>query len=191
MRAIAAMGHFVRYFVAACVTGIAVAILPIVSIFMLAGLIALFLLLVWIAFFCGAPLDGGIIQAIFWFVVAPLSLLLSVVIFVLSTLLLSGIFTLVCVLPVSLLTELVCWQGSVRSVIGRLASFLAAGLTLGALMIGIVALLDIQASPYAVVAIALALSLSSGFSTFLFGLVLTLMAATMGGVASMRRSMFA
>ena len=180
MRAIAAIGHFVRYVVAACVTGIAVAILPIVSIFILAGLIALFLLLSWIAFFCGAPLDGGIIQAIFWFVVAPLSLVLSVVIFVLLTLLLSGIFTLVCVLPVSLLTEFACWQCSVRSVIGRLASFLAAGLILGALIIGIVALLDIQASPYAMVTIALALSLSSGFSTFLFGLVLTLISATMG-----------
>jgi len=90
---------------------------------------------------------------------------------------LAAAFSVVAVLPVSLLTEFACWRLSFRAIILRLVSFLVAGLLLGVAVGGItVALatyLQIQAPPLALLGLAMAFSLTSVCAVFTSGLVLT------------------
>jgi hypothetical protein len=191
-RAIVALFHLVRYTIAVCATGIAIVILPIIAIVVLAGLITLFLLLTWIAFLFGAPLDGGALQAIFWFVVAPISLLLSTVVSVILVLFLAVVYTVIGVLPVSLLVEIVFWrhadhQLSFGVILARLASSAVAGLVLGVVVGGIVLLLVQPAALLEVGIICTGAVLISVCSTFFFGLILTLMLITKAGLLVLLR----
>ena len=191
-RTIVALFHLVRYTVAACATGIAIAILPIISIVALAGLVTLFLLLTWITFLFGAPLDGGVLQAMFWFVVAPISLLLSTVISVILVLFLAVVYTVIGILPLSLLVEIVFWrhadhQLSFGVVLTRLVSFAVAGLGLGVVVGGIGLLLVQPGAPLEVGIICIEAVLISFCSTFFFGLILTLMLITKKGLLVLLR----
>jgi hypothetical protein len=193
-RAASGLFHLARYFVAASVTGLALVALPLVVIVAVTGLIAVFLILAWIAFFLGAPLDGGAIQAIFWFIIAPLSLLLSTAIASIEVVFLVVMYIAVGVLPFCVLVELIFLRSasqrlSVAGVLARLLAFAAAGVVPGVAS-GVIGFVLVQ--PQTLLgtgAVCIGAILPSVCAVFLCGLVLTLLEVLKeGGLALWRRA---
>jgi hypothetical protein len=191
---ITALFHIARYLAATCASGFMLVIVPLIIIGVLAVLIALFLLLVWLGFFLGAPLDGGAIQAIFWFVVAPVSLVLSTIISVASTLIAVIIYLAVGVLPLSALVELAFWRFADKKltalgILSRFASFALAGVILG-VVVGSIGLLAVQPETLLGVGIIyIGTVVVSVCTLFFYGIVLTILLAVKDGMLALWRKL--
>ena len=180
--AIRVVWHLFRYTLATCISTAASAVLPV-----LVGsapiAVAIGWILAWGAALLFFVLTGesiGIeIGEPVGIVIVPALLMAFGTASVSAALSLAAAFSVVAVLPVSLLTEFACWRLSFRAIILRLVSFLVAGLFLGVAVGGITVALaayhQIQAPPLALLGLAMVLSLISVCAVFTSGLVLTTM----------------
>jgi hypothetical protein len=138
--AIRVVWHLFRYTLATCISTAASAVLPV-----LVGsapiAVAIGWILAWGAALLFFVLTGesiGIeIGEPVGIVIVPALLMAFGTASVSAALSLAAAFSVVAVLPVSLLTECACWRLSFRAIILRLVSFLVAGLFLGVAVGGI------------------------------------------------------
>jgi hypothetical protein len=159
--------HLLRYLTATGVSILAIATLPLIAVLVLTLLAAASVLF----FFIGGVMDAGL----------PLALIVNGV----TLLLLATTFTVLGVLPVALLTELVCQRLSIRSTLARLASFLISGLCLGIPLAGSIFLFKIQTHLLILLALFIAILLICACAEFLFGLILTTMSIVRDGGAGL------
>jgi len=172
--------HLLRYVVATCVSTVAVAALPVLIVFVLTVLWLLGLIFALVFQF---PIDEPISLLI-----TPLLVVLMGIVVVFVVLLLAVAFTVIGVLPVSLLAEFACWRLSIRSTWARLMGFLLAGVLLGSVT-GTVGVLTIQPNSVALVGLAFTvLMLVSICIVFLFGLTLTSMTVAKDGALVLWRT---
>jgi hypothetical protein len=176
-----------RYGIAAAVTGTALAALPLAATFVGAVLGVLLVLVSDLSFVVGEPLEGGLIQLVFWFIVAPLALLLLTAAAVLAILVAVTSYVVLGVLPLAWIVERVAGQCddrrlSLRGLLTRLAGFGLSGAILGGVL-GAAGLLLIHPETLSGgLAMFLGAVLVSVCAVLLFGLVLTLLHAVLAGL---------
>jgi hypothetical protein len=173
--------HLLRYLTATGVSILAIATLPLIAVLVLTLLAAASVLF----FFIGGVMDAGLPLAL---IVNGVTLLVVLALGIgsgLALLLLATTFTVLGVLPVALLTELVCQRLSIRSTLARLASFLISGLCLGIPLAGSIFLFKIQTHLLILLALFIAILLICACAEFLFGLILTTMSIVRDGGAGL------
>ncbi len=176
--------HLLRYLTATGVSILAIATLPLIAVLALTLLAAAFVLF----FFIGGVMDAGLPAALIVNGATLLAVLALGVGSGLALLLLVTTFTVLGVLPVALLTELVCQRLSLRSTLARLANFVIAGLCLGIPLAGSVFLFKIQAHLLILLALFVAILLICVCAEFLFGLVLMTMSIVKDGGVGLWRT---
>jgi len=176
--------HLLRYLTATGVSILAIATLPLIAVLALTLLSTALVFF----FFIGGVMDAGLPLAL---IVNGATLLVVLALGVgsgLVLLLLITIFAVLGLLPVALLTELVCQRLSLRSTLARLASFLIAGLCLGIPLAGSIFLFKIQTHLLILLALFVAILLICTCAEFLFGLILTTMSIVKDSGAGLWRT---
>ena len=172
--------HIIRYTTATCISTVVSAALPLVAA-SVPVLMAVGWVLAWGAAFVfyivtGEPVGIEMDEPL-GIVLVPFLLLAFGIFAVSIVLLLATGFSVLAVLPISLITELVCWQLSIRSVILRLGSFLTAGLFLGVIIVTITAMIieirQIPASSLVLLEVTLSLLMMCVCAVFVSGITLT------------------
>jgi hypothetical protein len=130
-------------------------------------------------------------------VLVPLLLLAFGIFAVSIVLLLATGFSVLAVLPISLIVELVCWRLSIRSIILRLGSFFTAGLLLGVIVVTITVMIieirQIPAPSLVLLGVTLSLLMTCVCAMFVSGITLTTLSlvkdktATLGERTSVSR----
>jgi len=169
--------HFLRYVVATGVSTVAVAALPVLSVFVLTVL--------WFLGFIFALVFQFPIDEPMSLLITPLLVALMGIVVVFAVLLLAFAFTVIGVVPISLLAEFACWRLSIRTIWARLIGFLLAGVLLGAVT-GTIGVLAIQPNSVASAGLTFTVLMSvSVCIVFLFGLTLTSMTVAKDGALAL------
>lgn len=146
MKILKAVWHFIRYAIATCISTVVSGLLPLLAASM-PIFAAVAWVLVWVLVFVIYLLGGeSMLQDVpmgdpFGIVFVPLMLGGIGTLAVSATSLVVVAFNILIVLPVSLVTDLVCRRLAIRGVVPRLGSFLLSGLLAGIAIAGIVVIL--------------------------------------------------
>lgn len=186
--------HVTRYSVATCVSTVVTAILP-VLISCIPIALAIVWVLSWVAAFLLYALTGETIgvemEEPIGLVIVPLGLLVVGFVALVISVLLAIAFSILVVLPLSLITEFICRWLSIRTFTLRLASFLLVGLLLG-FTLNIILLLiggfnHLQTSPLVLLGLGIWLALTCFSAVFMSGLSLMTMSFTRNGIIHLWR----